>query len=181
MRYKTLIIGLVATTVLAMGNPAGAEDARVGVLMPTSGGAAKSGQETLEAVKLAVDPETGEVDVQKMWLAFDCGTVVDPDGARAQCEGAALWGLSLALHEGTRIENGNVIDLNLGAYTPLRLADVPELEIDFVESIEVPVGLGEPGTTVIAPAIANAIFNATGARVRHLPITGDAVLAAMKS
>ena len=136
---------------------------------------------TAAAVKLAVDPETGEVDVQKMWLAFDCGTVVDPDGARAQCEGAALWGLSLALHEGTRIENGNVIDLNLGAYTPLRLADVPELEIDFVESIEVPVGLGEPGTTVIAPAIANAIFNATGARVRHLPITGDAVLAAMKS
>ena len=136
---------------------------------------------TAAAVKLAVDPETGEVDVQKMWLAFDCGTVVDPDGARAQCEGAALWGLSLALHEGTRIENGNVIDLNLGAYTPLRLADVPELEIDFVESTEVPVGLGEPGTTVIAPAIANAIFNATGARVRHLPITGDAVLAAMKS
>ena len=136
---------------------------------------------TAAAVKLAVDPDTGEVDVQKMWLAFDCGTVVDPDGARAQCEGAALWGLSMALHEGTRIENGNVIDLNLGAYTPLRLADVPELEIDFVESIEVPVGLGEPGTTVIAPAIANAIFNATGARVRHLPITGDAVLAAMKS
>jgi len=89
-----------------------------------------------------------------MWLAFDCGTVVDPDGARAQCEGAALWGLSLALHEGTRIENGNVIDLNLGAYTPLRLADVPELEIAFGESTEVPVGLGEPGTTVIAPAIA---------------------------
>ena len=87
----------------------------------------------------------------------------------------------MALHEGTRIENGNVIDLNLGAYTPLRLADVPELEIDFVESTEVPVGLGEPGTTVIAPAIANAIFNATGARVRPLPITGDAVLAAMKS
>ena len=55
MRYKALFFGLLATTVLAVGNPAGAEDARVGVLMPTSGGAAKSGQETLEAVKLAVD------------------------------------------------------------------------------------------------------------------------------
>ncbi|MEQ6202229.1 molybdopterin cofactor-binding domain-containing protein [Sulfitobacter sp. HNIBRBA2951] len=136
---------------------------------------------TAAAVQLAVDSETGDVNVEKMWLAFDCGTVVDPDGARAQCEGAALWGLSMALHEGTRIEDGNVVDLNLGAYTPLRLENVPEVEIEFVESAEVPVGLGEPGTTVIAPAIANAIFNATGARLRHLPITSEAVLSAMKS
>lgn len=136
---------------------------------------------TAAAVQLAVDAETGDVEVQKMWLAFDCGTVVDPDGARAQCAGAALWGLSMALHEGTRIENGNVVDLNLGTYMPLRLADVPEMEIDFIESAQVPVGLGEPGTTVIAPAIANAIFNATGARLRHLPITSDAVLSAIKS
>ncbi|MEQ6250034.1 molybdopterin cofactor-binding domain-containing protein [Sulfitobacter sp. HNIBRBA3233] len=136
---------------------------------------------TAAVVQLAVDSETGDVDVQKMWLAFDCGTVVDPDSARAQCEGAALWGLSMALHEGTRIENGKVVDLNLGAYTPLRLADVPEMEIEFIDSTEVPVGLGEPGTTVVGPAIANAIFNATGARVRHLPITSDAVLSAMKA
>jgi len=72
-----------------------------------------------------------------------------------------------------------VVDLNLGAYTPLRLEDVPEMEIEFVESSEVPVGLGEPGTTVVAPAIANAIFNASGARVRHLPITADAILSAL--
>jgi CO/xanthine dehydrogenase Mo-binding subunit len=136
---------------------------------------------TAAAVKLAVDAETGEVAVEKMWLAFDCGTVVDPDGARAQCEGAALWGLSMALHEGTRIEDGNVVDLNLGSYTPLRMVDVPDIEVAFVESTEAPVGLGEPGTTVIAPAVANAIFNATGARVRHLPITADAVLAALES
>jgi isoquinoline 1-oxidoreductase beta subunit len=136
---------------------------------------------TAAVVKLAVDSETGEVEVQKMWLAFDCGTVVDPDGARAQCEGAALWGLSMALYEGTTIENGNVVDLNLGTYTPLRLGDTPEMEIEFVDSSEVPVGLGEPGTTVIAPAIGNAIYNATGGRVRHLPITGDDVLAALKS
>jgi len=58
---------------------------------------------------------------------------------------------------------------------------VPDVEVAFVESTEAPVGLGEPGTTVIAPAIANAIFNATGARVRHLPITPDAILAALES
>jgi CO/xanthine dehydrogenase Mo-binding subunit len=87
----------------------------------------------------------------------------------------------MALHEGTRIEDGNVVDLNLGSYTPLRMVDVPDIEVAFVESTEAPVGLGEPGTTVIAPAVANAIFNATGARVRHLPITGDAILAALES
>jgi CO/xanthine dehydrogenase Mo-binding subunit len=87
----------------------------------------------------------------------------------------------MALHEGTRIEDGNVVDLNLGSYTPLRMVDVPDIEVAFVESTEAPVGLGEPGTTVIAPAVANAIFNATGARVRHLPITADAVLAALES
>lgn len=134
---------------------------------------------TAAAVKVHVDRNTGVVDVQKMWLVFDCGTVVDPDGARAQCEGAALWGVSMALHEGTEIENGNVRDRNLNTYTPLRMIDTPEMEIDFIDSEEVPVGLGEPGTTVIAPAIANAIHNAVGARIRHLPMSAEAVLQAL--
>ncbi len=136
---------------------------------------------TASAVQVHIDRQTGEIDVQKMWLAFDCGTVVDPDSALAQCEGAALWGLSMALYEGTKIENGNVADRNLGSYTPLRMIDTPEMEIAFVESTEVPVGLGEPGTTVIAPAIANAIYNATGARMRSLPIRPDDILAALNA
>ncbi|MBW4963596.1 xanthine dehydrogenase family protein molybdopterin-binding subunit [Sulfitobacter sp. CW3] len=136
---------------------------------------------TAGAVKLHIDRATGEIDVQKMWLAFDCGTVVDPDSARAQCEGAALWGLSMALYEGTLFEDGNVVDRNLGTYTPLRMIDTPDMEIAFVDSTEVPVGLGEPGTTVIAPAIANAIYNAVGARMRQLPIRPDDILAAIKA
>jgi CO/xanthine dehydrogenase Mo-binding subunit len=135
---------------------------------------------TASAVKLHVDRETGEVDVQKIWLVIDCGTVVDPNGAHAQCEGAALWGISMALMEGTEFENGNVRDRNLNSYTPLRMIDTPEMEIEFVESVEVPVGLGEPGTTVMAPAIANAIFKAVGVRMRHLPIRPDDVLQALK-
>ncbi len=131
---------------------------------------------TAAAVQLHVDRKTGTIDVQKMWLVFDCGTVVDPDGARAQCEGAALWGLSMALHEGTEIENGNVQARNLNTYTPLRMIDTPDMEIEFIDSEEVPVGLGEPGATVIAPAIANAIYKAVGARMRHLPISPEAVL-----
>ncbi len=136
---------------------------------------------TAGAVQLHVDRQSGRVDVQKLWLVFDCGTVVDPDGAHAQCEGAALWGLSMALYEGTEIENGNVRDRNLNTYTPLRMIDTPTMEIEFVDSTEVPVGLGEPGTTMVAPAIANAIFNAVGVRMRHLPITPDAVLQALQS
>jgi CO/xanthine dehydrogenase Mo-binding subunit len=74
---------------------------------------------------------------------------------------------------------GEVRDTNLNTYTPLRIGDVPVLDISFVDCAEVPVGLGEPATTVIAPAIANAIFAATGGRVTHLPITAQAVLAAV--
>ena len=98
----------------------------------------------------------------------------------AKANGAALWGLSLALHEGTAFENGQVKDTNLDSYTPLRMGDVPDLDIEFMPSSETPVGLGEPGTTVVAPAIGNAIFRAVGARVRDLPIRPEAVKAAMK-
>ena len=129
--------------------------------------------------RVNVDRATGKVKVEKLTLVADAGTIVDPDGALAQMQGASLWGLSLALHEGTEFENGNVKALNLGAYTPLRLADVPELDITLVDSAEVPVGLGEPATTVVGPAIGNAIFNAVGARLRHIPITAAAVKAAI--
>ncbi|KAA2314772.1 xanthine dehydrogenase family protein molybdopterin-binding subunit [Pseudooceanicola sediminis] len=135
---------------------------------------------TAGAVQVRVDRETGRIEVQKIWLAFDCGTVVDPDSALAQCEGAALWGLSMALYEGTTFEDGNVSDVNLGTYTPLRMIDTPPMEIAFVDSTEVPVGLGEPGTTVIAPAIANAIHSAVGVRLRQLPIRPADVLSALK-
>jgi isoquinoline 1-oxidoreductase beta subunit len=129
--------------------------------------------------RVNVDRATGRVKVEKLTLVADAGTIVDPDGALAQMQGASLWGLSLALHEGTEFENGNVKAQNLGAYTPLRLSDVPELDITFVESAEAPVGLGEPATTIVGPAIGNAIFNAVGARLRHIPITAEAVKAAM--
>ncbi len=131
--------------------------------------------------RVKVERATGIVRVEKLFLATDAGTIVHPDGARAQTEGAALWGLSMALHEGTEFENGQVRDTNLNTYTPLRMGDVPELQIEFITSTEAAVGLGEPSTTVVGPAIANAIFSAVGARVRHLPIRPDAVLAALKA
>ena len=131
--------------------------------------------------RVRVDRSSGAVSVEKLTIVVDAGTLVHPDGALAQVEGSALWGLSMALHEGTEFVNGEVKDTNLDTYTPLRIGDVPALDIEFVESVEAPVGLGEPGTTVVAPAIGNAIFAATGIRLRHLPIRPPAVLEALAS
>ena len=119
---------------------------------------------------VAVDAETNAVTVKKIWQSIDCGTVVHPDGAMAQAEGAMLWGVSLALHEGTAFVNGEVKDRNLDTYTPLRMSDVPELDINFIESTEFPMGLGEPPLIAVPPAIGNAVYAATGTRARDLPI-----------
>jgi isoquinoline 1-oxidoreductase subunit beta len=131
--------------------------------------------------RVFVDRSTGQVTVQKLTVVTDAGTIVDPDSALAQTQGAVLWGLSMALHEGTAFENGQVKDTNLNSYTPLRINEVPDLDIHFVPSTEVPVGLGEPATTVVGPAIANAIFAASGARLRHIPISSIAILKALQN
>ena len=129
--------------------------------------------------RVQVDRGSGAVTVEKLTIVVDSGTVVHPDGALAQVEGGALWGLSMALHEGTEFVKGQVSDTNFDSYTPLRIGDVPELDVEFIDSTEVPVGLGEPATTVVAPAIGNAIFAAVGARLRHLPMRPAALRKAL--
>ncbi len=119
---------------------------------------------------VAVSADRQRVTVRKLWQSIDVGTVVNPSGAMAQAQGAALWGLSLALHEGAELESGQVKQRNLDSYTPLRMADVPELDMVFIDSDAFPSGLGEPPLIPVAPAIGNAIFAATGKRVRDLPI-----------
>jgi isoquinoline 1-oxidoreductase subunit beta len=131
--------------------------------------------------RVRVDRRSGAVAVQKLTIVVDAGTVVHPDGALAQVEGSALWGLSMALYEGTEFVKGQVKDTNFNSYTPLRIGDVPQLDIEFIDSMEAPVGLGEPGTTVVAPAIGNAIFAAIGVRLRHLPIRPTAMLEQLAS
>jgi CO/xanthine dehydrogenase Mo-binding subunit len=129
--------------------------------------------------RVRVDRASGHITVEKLTLVVDAGTVVHPDGALAQVEGAALWGLSMALYEGSEFVNGQPRDTNLDTYRLLRMGDTPEIDVEFLRSTETPVGLGEPATTVVAPAIANAIFAASGARVRHLPIRPEAVRQAL--
>src|SRR5215472_5021700 len=123
----------------------------------------------------------GVVKVNKITIAIDIGTTVNPDGARAQTEGATLWGLSLALYEQASMRKGNIVQANFDSYTPLRMSQVPELDIHVLSTGNYPAGVGEPAVTVVAPAVANAVYNAVGARVRTLPLTPERVKAAMKA
>ena len=123
----------------------------------------------------------GVVKVNKLTIAIDIGTTVNPDGARAQTEGATLWGLSLALYEQASMRKGNLVQANFDTYTPLRMSQVPELDIHVLSTGNYPAGVGEPAVTVVSPAVANAVYNAVGARVRTLPLTPDKVKAAMKA
>jgi isoquinoline 1-oxidoreductase len=129
---------------------------------------------------VAVAP-SGEVKVKKLTVATDVGMQVHPDNIRAQVEGAALWGLSLALYEKATLKDGGIEQTNFDTYTPLRMSQVPEVAVNVIANGDKPTGVGEPAVTVVAPAIGNAIFNACGARVRALPITAEAVKAGMKA
>jgi len=129
---------------------------------------------------VAVAP-SGEVNVKKLTVATDVGTQVNPDGIRAQVEGAALWGMSLALLEKATLKDGGIEQTNFDTYTPLRMSQLPQVAVSVIANGEPATGVGEPAVTVVAPAIGNAVFNACGARVRGLPITAEAVKAAMKA
>jgi isoquinoline 1-oxidoreductase len=111
---------------------------------------------------------------------MDPGLVVNPVGAAAQIQGAALWGASQILSERLSLRNGAIEQSNFHDYAPIRLANVPEIDVELIQSGHHPSGVGEPASTVVAPAVANAIYNAVGVRVRHMPITATAVLDGLK-
>ena len=135
---------------------------------------------TAAIVQARVDRTSGEVRVEKITCAVDCGLVINPDGARAQLEGGLLFGLSSALKEHGAIVGGAFAPKNFEDYPILRMDEVPEVELHLIESTEPPAGTGEPSVTVVAPALANAIFAATGARVRRLPFLPERVLEALR-
>ena len=140
----------------------------------------KSPTWTASVVEAQVDPATGRVRIRKVTCAVDCGIVVNPDGARAQIEGSVLFGVSNALKEYGTVANGALVQSNFHDYQVLRMDEVPDVEVHVVDSREYPTGLGEPGTTTIAPALSNAIFAATGARVRSVPLLPARVLKALQ-
>lgn len=114
----------------------------------------------------------GELHVHRVVCAVDCGQAVNPDGVVAQVESGVVFGLSAALWNEITLANGRVQQQNFGDYRVMRIDEHPRIEVHIVPSRESPGGLGEPGTSAIAPAITNAIHAATGVRVRKLPISG---------
>jgi isoquinoline 1-oxidoreductase beta subunit len=114
--------------------------------------------------------KNGEVRVHRVVCAVDCGSVVNPDTVKAQMEGGIVFGLTAALKDEITLEAGRVQQRNFHDYPMLRINEAPAIEIYIVPSTEKPTGVGEPGVPPVAPAVANAVFAATGKRVRKLPI-----------
>ncbi|MBO0758998.1 MAG: xanthine dehydrogenase family protein molybdopterin-binding subunit, partial [Bradyrhizobiaceae bacterium] len=117
----------------------------------------------------------GAVRVRRVVCAVDCGTVVNPDIVRAQIEGAIIFGITAALHGEITLKNGRVEQANFDTYQMLRMNEAPAIEVHIVQSSEPPGGMGEPGTSAIVPAVTNAIFAATGKRLRKLPVDNMAL------
>jgi isoquinoline 1-oxidoreductase subunit beta len=122
-----------------------------------------------EVAEVEVSKE-GELRVHRIVCAVDCGTVINPDTVKAQIEGGVNFGISAALWGEVTLKNGRVEQSNFHNYRVLRMNEAPTIEVHLVRNLEAPGGLGEPGTSVTAPALANAVFAATGKRIRKLPL-----------
>jgi isoquinoline 1-oxidoreductase beta subunit len=130
--------------------------------------------------EVSVSP-AGEIRVHRVVTAVDCGKYVNPDTIEAQMESGVVFGLSAALHGAITLKDGRVEQSNFNDYPLLRLHEMPVVEVHIVKSREKSGGIGEPGVPPVAPAVANAVFAATGTRLRKLPMTPEAVKAAMKA
>ena len=131
-------------------------------------------------MEVAVERASGRIKVERVACAFDCGQIINPDGARAQVEGSILQTLSRALMEEVRFDRARVTSVDWASYPILRFPDVPKLDIVLIDRpTEPPVGAGEAACTTVAAALANAVFDATGARLRTVPFTPERVKATL--
>ncbi|MGD9321834.1 MAG: molybdopterin-dependent oxidoreductase, partial [Desulfobacteraceae bacterium] len=128
---------------------------------------------------VSVNKKDGAVKVHRVVVAVDCGPVVNPDPIIAQMEGGVTMALSTTLKEEVQFANGGVASENFEDYPLLRMSETPEIEVHIIKSNEEIGGIGELGIPATAPAVANAVFNASGARVRRIPMTPERVLAAL--
>ncbi len=129
-----------------------------------------------------VDAPSGAIRVQRLVTAHDCGLIINPDGLRNQIEGNMLQSLSRALYEEVTFDESHITSVDWDTYPILKFSDVPEVDVVLINHPDQPaVGAGEPATITTAPAIANAIYNAIGARVRQIPFTPQRIKAALDS
>jgi len=122
-----------------------------------------------QVVQVTVDKE-GTVKPTHVWCVVDCGIAVNPDTIRAQMESGIVFGLSGALYGEVTIKDGRVEQTNFGDYRVLRINETPRIEVHLMKSMQAPGGIGEPGTSCVMPALTNAIYAATGKRIRKLPV-----------
>lgn len=127
------------------------------------------GSYVAQVVQVSTEKD-GTVKPMRAWCVVDCGIVVNPDTVRAQMESGIVFGLSAALYGEITIKNGRVEQTNFGDYRVLRINEIPEIDVRIVKSLEAPGGIGEPGTSCVMPALTNAIFAASGKRIRKLPV-----------
>ncbi|PWT70148.1 MAG: aldehyde dehydrogenase [Proteobacteria bacterium] len=125
-----------------------------------------------QVVQVSVDKD-GAVNATRVWCAVDCGIQVNPDTIRAQMESGIIFGLSAALYGEITIKDGRVEQTNFDDYRVLRIHEAPRIDVALVKSLEAPGGIGEPGTSCVMPALTNAIFAATGKRIRKLPVANQ--------
>ncbi len=125
--------------------------------------------ETICAHAVLVSKQGAGVKIEKVVSVIDCGIAINPDQVRAQTEGNVVMALSAALKPAITIENGQVVQTNYHLFTPLRINEMPKVEVHIMSNEHEPTGVGEPGLPPVAPALCNAIFNLTGKRMRTLP------------
>lgn len=153
-----------------------AEKAGWGAPLPagrTRGIAAHRSFNTYVAEVAEVSFADGGIKVERVVAAVDCGRVVNPDVVRAQVEGGIGFGLGAALHDAITLSGGTVEQANFDTYQPLRMSQMPRVEVHLVASDAAPTGIGEPGVPPLAPAVANAVLAATGRPVHRLPFAGQ--------
>jgi CO/xanthine dehydrogenase Mo-binding subunit len=143
--------------------------------------ARRAGAYAAAVAEVEVNKTSGQVAVKRIVCSHDCGLIVNPDGVKNQIEGNVLQGVSRALFEEVTFDANGVTSLDWQSYPILKFPDVPEIEIALINRPEMPaLGAGEPSINPLAAAIGNAIFDATGARLREAPFTPRRVLAALK-
>src|SRR5215216_3903114 len=133
--------------------------------------------DTLSAgvAEVSVDRSTGKITVHNSWIAVDPGLVIQPDNVHAQLESAVIYGLSAALLEELTVKDGAIQQSNFNDYPVLRMSDVPQIHTRIITTDNPPTGMGEIGVVTVAPAIANAMFQLIGKRLRHLPMSAERV------
>ena len=132
---------------------------------------------TAAIVQVAVGDDNS-IRVPRVDIAIDCGLIVNPDRVRSQMEGSVVYGLSAALFSRITARDGRIQQSNFNDYLVPRISDMPEVRVHLTDSQVRPTGVGEPGVPPVAPALANAVFAATGKRVREIPITPELLAAA---